>query len=109
MPVERAVGVLVTIHMLVYPFGAHANSLLRVQSPTDLLRTPLFAEQPVNVVLRGTSNVPLDFGAPPVQRELVGLVRAIASQALIPSHFSTDGGFMDTEDASNLGQRVAGF
>lgn len=102
-------GMLVTIHMLVNPFGAHANFLLRAQPPTDLLRTPLFAEQPVNAVPRGTSNAPSDFGALPVQRELVGLVRTMASQALNPPHFTADDGLMDTKDASNLGQRGPAF
>src|SRR6185503_2546073 len=109
MAVQRAPAPLVSIDVAVDPFRAHAGLLCQLQTSGNLFRTPVLAQESLDLLPGLPGNARTIGRALPVVSEFIRLVVAIAFLPTVASQLARNGALMATEQCGNASLVVAGF
>src|SRR5258705_13651993 len=90
MAMQRPAASLVRIDIEVDAFMAHGGLFLQLESSGDLLRTPLLAQQPLDLLPSLPGNARTIGRALPVVGELICLIRTIPFQSPVAPQFTRD-------------------
>src|SRR5687768_2228150 len=102
MAMQRATPSFVCIDVKIDAFMAHGGLFLKFQTTGDLLRTPLLAQELLDLFPRLPGNARPIGVALPVVREFICLIGAIAFQSTVASQLARDGALMATNQAGDL-------
>src|SRR5450759_178606 len=109
MTMQRAAAPFVCIDVQIDAFMAHRWLFLQLQTPGDLLRTPLLAQEPLDLLPSLRSNPRTICVALPVEGQFICLIRAIALLAAVAPQLARDRALMATDHDCDLRLVLSGF
>src|SRR4030095_1156365 len=109
MAMEGSAAPLVRIDVEVDAFMAYGRLFLQLQTSGDLLRTPLLAQEPFDLLPGLPGNARTIGRALPVVSEFICLIRAVALQSAVASQFSGDRALVAIDNRSNPTLVMSGF
>src|SRR5213083_3084809 len=109
MTMQRAAAPLIGIDVEVDPFMTYAGLSLQPQTPGDLFRTPVLAQEALDLLPSLPGNTRTIGLALPVVSQFIRLVMAIALLAAVAPQFSGDRAFMATDHQGDVALVMSGF
>src|SRR2546421_1299935 len=108
MVMQGATAPFICIDVQVDPFMAYTGLLLQLQTPRDLFRTPVLAQEPLDLLPSMPGNTRTIRLALPVVGQFICLVVAIAFLAAVAPQLSRDRALMATDHRGDESLIMAG-
>src|SRR5258708_2733734 len=109
MAMQRAAASLVGIDVQVNPFMAHAWLFRPLQMPGDLFRTPVLAQESLDLLPRLPGNTRTIGVTLPAVSQFIRLIVAIAFLAAVAPQLSRDRTLMATDHCGDVTLVMTGF